>query len=119
MHCDAVYRASHHHIIINLYQTTNFLLFQTERFADYNSEIDHNGRKFSKRVESTVGKGPIARYEQFLLFPQCFRRTCTADTKNRRNRVSNPQPPDYEKDAIPTKLAGLITSRLRERCYTY
>ena len=23
-------------------------------------------------VENTVGKGEIARYEQFLLFPQCF-----------------------------------------------
>ena len=28
----------------------------------------------------TVGKGEIARYEQFLLFPQCFQKTCTADT---------------------------------------
>ena len=35
---------------------------------------------FSKRVENTVGKGEIARYEQFLLFPQCFQRTFTADT---------------------------------------
>ena len=33
-----------------------------------------------KRVENTVGKGEIARYEQFLLFPQCFQKTCTADT---------------------------------------
>ena len=24
------------------------------------------------RVENIVGKGEIARYEQFLLFPQCF-----------------------------------------------
>ena len=30
-------------------------------------------------VENTVGKGEIARYEQFLLFPQCFQKTCTAD----------------------------------------
>ena len=37
-------------------------------------------KKFSKRVESTVGKGEIARYEQFLLFIQCFLETCTADT---------------------------------------
>ena len=35
---------------------------------------------FSRRVENTVGKGEIARREQFLLFPQCFRKTCTADT---------------------------------------
>ena len=30
-------------------------------------------------VENTVGKGEIARYEQFILFPQCFQKTCTAD----------------------------------------
>ena len=30
----------------------------------------------SKRVENTVGKGEIARYEQFLLFPQCFQKAC-------------------------------------------
>ena len=35
---------------------------------------------FSKRVEKTVGKGEIARHEQFLLFPQYFQRTCNADT---------------------------------------
>ena len=39
-----------------------------------------NGRNLSKTVENTVGKGEIARYEQFLLFPQCFQKTCTADT---------------------------------------
>ena len=40
--------------------------------ADDNFKFDENSRKFSKRVENTVGKGEIARYEQFLLFPQCF-----------------------------------------------
>ena len=39
-------------------------------------KIDENGRKLSKRVENTVGKGEIARYEQFLLFPQCFQKAC-------------------------------------------
>ena len=29
--------------------------------------------------ENTVGKGEIAHNEQFLLFPQCFQKTCTAD----------------------------------------
>ena len=53
-------------------QTTNFRLSQTEEFADDNFKFDENGRKFSKWVESTVEKGEIARYEQFLLFPQCF-----------------------------------------------
>ena len=26
-------------------------------------------------------KGESAHYEQFLLFPQCFQKACTADTK--------------------------------------
>ena len=34
-----------------------------------------NGRKFSKRVENTVGNGEIACYKQYLLFPQCFQKT--------------------------------------------
>ena len=33
-----------------------------------------------KRAENTVGKGEIALYEQFLLFPQCFQKTYTEDT---------------------------------------
>ena len=56
------------------YQTTNFRHFQTERYADDNFKFDKNGRKLSKQVENTVGKGEIARYEQFLLFPQCFQK---------------------------------------------
>ena len=44
-----------------------------------NSEFDENGRKFYKRLENIVGKGEIARYEQFLLFPRCFQETCSAD----------------------------------------
>ena len=28
------------------------------------------------QVENTVGKGEIARYKQFLLFPQCFQKAC-------------------------------------------
>ena len=29
-----------------------------------------------KRVENTVGKGEIAHFEQFLLFPQWFQKAC-------------------------------------------
>ena len=49
-------------------------------FANDHFKFDENGRKFSKRVENTVGKGEIARYEQFLLFTQCFQKTSTSDT---------------------------------------
>ena len=36
-----------------------------KEFADYNFKFDENEKKFSKWVENTVGKGEIARYEQF------------------------------------------------------
>ena len=45
-------------------------------FADDNFKFDENGRKLSKWVENTVGKGEIARYEQFLLIAQCFQKAC-------------------------------------------
>ena len=47
-----------------------------KEFADDNFKFDENGRKVSKRVDNTVGKGEIAHYEQFLLFPQCFQKAC-------------------------------------------
>ena len=46
-------------------------------FADDNFKFNENGRKFLKRVENTVEKGEIARYEQFLLFPLCFQNVKT------------------------------------------
>ena len=51
-----------------------------KEFADNNFKFNKNGRKFSKWLENSVGKGEIACYEQFLLFPLCFQKTCTADT---------------------------------------
>ena len=48
--------------------------------ADDNFKFDENCRKLIKWVENTAGKGEIARYEQFLLFPQCFQKVCTAGT---------------------------------------
>ena len=58
------------------YQTANFRLVQIKTISDDNFKFDENIRKFSKRVENTVGKGEITCYEQFLLFPQCFQKTC-------------------------------------------
>ena len=54
--------------------------FKPKEFVEDNFKVDENGRKFSKREENTVGKGEIARNEQFLLFPQCFQKTCNEDT---------------------------------------
>ena len=56
---------------------TNFRLFQTTKGLQTTiSNLIENGRELSKRVENTVGKGEIARYDQFLLFPQCFQNAC-------------------------------------------
>ena len=30
--------------------------------------------QFSDQLENIVGKGEIARYEQFLLYPHCFQK---------------------------------------------
>ena len=51
-----------------------------KEFADDNFKFEENGSKLFKWVENSLGKGEIARYEQFLLFPQCFQKACTADT---------------------------------------
>ena len=58
------------------YQTTNFRLLKLKEFADNNFKFDENSRKLSEGVQNTVGKGEIARYEQFLLFPLCFQKAC-------------------------------------------
>ena len=47
-----------------------------KQFADDSFKFDENSRKFFERVENTVGKGEIAHYEQFLLFPLCFQKAC-------------------------------------------
>ena len=47
-----------------------------KEFADDNFIFDENGRKLSKQVENTGGKGEIGHYEQFLLFPLCFQKAC-------------------------------------------
>ena len=58
---------------LTLSKTTNFLYpFKLKKFADGNSKFNENSIKFSKSVENTEEKGEIARYEQFLIFLQCF-----------------------------------------------
>ena len=58
------------------YHTTNFEWSKLKQSADDNFKFDENTRKFSERVENAVGKGEIARYEQFLLFLQCLQKAC-------------------------------------------
>ena len=61
-------------IIITNYRRQISDSSKLKEFADDNFKFDKNGSKLSKRVENTVGKGEIACYEQFLLFPQCFQK---------------------------------------------
>ena len=63
--------------LLTLSQTTILESSKLKGFADNNSKFDENGREFSKQGENTVEKGEIAHYKQFLLFPQCFQKTCT------------------------------------------
>ena len=44
--------------------------------ANDSFKFDEDSRKFYKRVENAVDKGTNARYEQFLLLPQCFQKAC-------------------------------------------
>ena len=53
-----------------------------KKFADGNFKFDENGRKLSKQVENTAGKGEIAHYKQFLLIPQCFQEACFPGASN-------------------------------------
>ena len=60
----------------------NFRLSLLKEFAEDNSKCDENGRRFSKQVENTVGKGEIARWEQFSFFHSVFKRLVLQTCKN-------------------------------------
>ena len=53
-----------------------------KRFADNNIEFDENGRKLSKWVENTVGKGEIARMSNFSFSRSVFKRLLLQKHKN-------------------------------------
>ena len=67
---------------INPLPNDKFYNFKLKEFAGDNSKFDKNGRKFSKWIENTVGRGEIARYEQFLIFSQCFQKACFPGAPN-------------------------------------
>ena len=51
-----------------------------KQFANGKYKFYKNSVKPSQRLDNAVEKWEIARYEQFLPFPQSFQKTCTADT---------------------------------------
>ena len=73
---DHLFHSWHWYTASTLLTLSQTAIFRTglnwNEFADDNIKLNENGRKFSRLVKNTVGKGEIARYEQFLLFSQCF-----------------------------------------------
>ena len=73
--------------------------FKLKAFADDTLNVAERLKFVCERVENTVGKGEIAHYEQFLLFQQCFQKTCTTrlvwewvkTESNKMKRRFNPQ----------------------------
>ena len=66
------------------YPLTHYQILDSSKlkeFADDNFKFDENGSNLSIWVENIVGKGEIARYEQFLLFPQCLQKACFPGVK--------------------------------------
>ena len=59
-------------LLFKTFPNDKFYSFKLKEFVGDNFKFDENGRKFSKMVENTMGKGEIACYEQFLLFPVFF-----------------------------------------------
>ena len=56
-----VFECSATAILINPFPKQQILVsFRLKEFADDNFKFDENGRKLSKQVENTVGKGEIA-----------------------------------------------------------
>ena len=49
-----------------------FYSSKLKEFADDNFKFNKSGRNLSIWAENTAGKGEIACYKQFLLFPQYF-----------------------------------------------
>ena len=79
--CTLKYNVDKKLLPITPFPNEKFYTLPNPKFlADNNFKLNENDRKFSRRVENTEGKGEIARYEQFLLCPQCFQTTYTANT---------------------------------------
>ena len=70
------------HNVITLSQTKILNSSMLNKFTDDNFKFDENGVKFSERVENTVEKEEIARYEQFLFSHSVFKRFVLQTRKN-------------------------------------
>ena len=70
-------------LFITLSQTTNFRLFQIERVCRQQFQIWWKWLKVPQTGRKHCGKRRKCLFKQFLLFPQCFLKTCIGDIKTR------------------------------------
>ena len=52
----------------------NFRLLKLKAFADDKINVNQQLKFHMGRLENIAGKGEIAGYQHFLLFPQCFQK---------------------------------------------
>ena len=62
------------------------------------------GIQFSDRVENFMGKEEIARYQQFLLFPQCFQKLYVDEPKGYATIISSSKVSTRPKNSEPLIL---------------
>ena len=73
------------HVIIHIFHLTLYLVCQfwglpiQRQMKIWCHKYGQIGILLSDLVENIVGKGEIAHYEQFLLFPQCFHKLYSID----------------------------------------
>ena len=71
-------------LFLTLSQTSTFRLIQIEDFANNNFKSDENGRRFSKWVENTAGKGEIVVTHNLSFPPSVFERHVLHTCKKQR-----------------------------------
>ena len=70
-------------LLVNLFPKQQILdSSNLKKFAEDIFKFSENCRKFSKRIENSVGKGETAHYQQFLHFLKCFKRLARQTCKN-------------------------------------
>ena len=80
------------------------------------------GIQLSDWGENIVGKGEIAHYEQFLLFPQCFQKLSVVDASkwvSMELRINTPKPVNIYSEIIQDKQVNNFYKILIELHYFF
>ena len=71
------------------------------------------------KVENIVGNGEIARYEQFLFFPQCFQKLSVVDASKGVSLKKRVNKYIYSYIEFGNRFAFHGNSRIRKRTFFY